>query len=743
MTAFRSSRRDFIKGTGALVISFSMAGAWSSSALAQAAPPPPSPVPVPLDSWIKIKGDGTVQVFTGGVELGAGNQTALSQIVAEELDVAVSSIDMVMGDTATTPNQGAPYGSRTISGMGPQLRQAAAEARLALLGLASKQLNAPVEALSVKGGVVSSPGGGSVSYADAIGNQQLNVVLQGVMTPGGMTGPLQGTSAKPKDPSQYAVVGTSVPRVDIPLKVSGAFTFMQDVVVPGMVHARVIHPAGIHSKLVSIGTFDPPVPGAKVVSNGDFVAVIADTEWDAIAGAQNLKVVWSDWNGLPDMSDTSDMIRGTPGKDHPATSKGDAAGAIAAAPTRRSATYETPFEMHASIGPSCAIADVQSDTATIWTAFMAPFVLQGQLGTLLQMDPKAIRVINVEGAGCYGGNGAHLAAAEAAVLSQMTNKPVRLQWMRHDEHGWELKGPAMVQDLDGGVDASGNLVGWSHTVWTPPHYAYPYPVGDFIGRWDGILVLGAFNAPDLPYDVPNVEIMQYDQSHFADAIRTGWLRSPAQFQQTFAMESFLDELASAAGVDPVEFRLRYITEPRLADVLTAAARAANWDSRPSPAPGAATQGSVAVGRGVAVVNRFGTYVAEVAQVQVNRSTGAIQVTNVWAAHDCGLIVNPKAVQAQVESNVIQATSRTLKEEVTFDSSNVTSLDWVGYPILTFPEVPHIETVLINHPEFPSSGVGEPATNPIGAAISNAVFDATGVRLRSMPFRPDRVLAALR
>ena len=255
-----------------------------------------------------------VQVFTGGVELGAGNQTALSQIVAEELDVPVSTIDMVMGDTGTTPNQGAPYGSRTISGMGPQLRQAAAEARPALLGLAAMKLNMPVDALSVSNGVVQSQGGASLSYADAIGNQQFNVVLKGVMTPGGLTGLLQGTSATPKDPSQYRIVGTSVPRVDIPPKVSGAFTFMQDVVVPGMLHARVIHPAGIHSHLVSVGEFDPPVPGAQVVSNGDFLAVVAATEWDAIKGAQNLKVVWSEWNGLPDMSDTSDVIRGTAGK---------------------------------------------------------------------------------------------------------------------------------------------------------------------------------------------------------------------------------------------------------------------------------------------------------------------------------------------------------------------------------------------------------------------------------------------
>jgi nicotinate dehydrogenase subunit B len=399
--------------------------------------------------------------------------------------------------------------------------------------------------------------------------------------------------------------------------------------------------------------------------------------------------------------------------------------------------------MHGSIGPSCAIADVQGDKATVWTAFQAPFVLQHDIGMLLQIDPKGVHVINVEGSGNYGANGAHLVAAEAAVLSQIISKPVRVQWMRDDEHGWEFKGPAMVQDMAGGIDAEGNLVGWSHTVWTPPHYAFSYPVGDLIGRWDGLLILGAFNTPVMVYDVPNVAIYQYDQAHFADAIRTGWLRSPAQFQTTFAMEAFIDEMAAAAGIDPIQFRLRYVSDPRLVATLNAAAQAANWDTRPSPGPDAAKRSGVVTGRGVAVVNRDDTRVAEVAEAQVDRSTGAIQVTHVWAAHDCGLIINPKAVQAQVESNVIQATSRTLKEEVTFDNSNVTSLDWRSYPILTYPEVPQIDTILINRPDQPATGAGEGASCPMPAAISNAVFDATGVRLRSLPFKPATVLAALR
>jgi len=397
--------------------------------------------------------------------------------------------------------------------------------------------------------------------------------------------------------------------------------------------------------------------------------------------------------------------------------------------------------MHASIGPSCAIADVQGTQATVWTSFQAPHLIKDHLALLLQIDSKNIHVINVEGSGCYGGNGHHLATADAAIMSQLVGKPVRVQWMRADEHGWELKGPAMVQDLQGAVDGSGNLVAYSHTTWTPPHYAQYYPAGELIGRWVGLPIPGAFNTPVLPYSVPNLTVFQYDQAHFADAIRTGWLRGPAQFQHTFAMESFIDELAAAAGADPVQFRLRYLTDPRLIDALNRVAAAAGWESRPSPSPDASATSGVTTGRGVALTNRDGTLVATIAEVQVNRATGDIRATHFWAAHDCGLIINPKAVQAQVESNIIQATSRTLKEEVAFDNSNVTSLDWRSYPILTFPEVPQIETILINRPDQPATGAGEGATIPVAAALSNAVFDATGVRLRALPFRPESVRAA--
>jgi nicotinate dehydrogenase subunit B len=737
------SRRRFLRNTGALVVTFSLAGALpkiaAAAPLAQNQPAPPPPVPIDLDGWVKIQGDGKVKAFSGRVELGQGNETALAQIVADELDVAFDRVNMVMGDTALTPDQGPTWGSTTIRDAGSQLRQAAAEARLTLLGLASKQLNVPVESLKVQNGVVSA-GASSVSYADLIGDKQFNVQLKGVMTPFGL-GPLIG-NATPKDPSQYTIVGKSQPRVDIPPKITGQFTFMQDVKVPGMLHGRVVRPKGIHSQLLGINGFDPPVPGARVVQQGNFVGVVADNEWDAIKGAQNLQVVWSEWDGLPDMDNISSFIRGTKSVDHPADTTGDAAGAIANSPISLSATYETPFEMHGSIGPSCSIADVQGDSATVYTPFQAPHLMRDHLALLLQIDAKNIHVINVEGSGCYGGNGHHLATADAAIMSQLIGKPVRVQWMRHDEHGWELKGPAMVQDLKGAVDGDGNLVAYAHTTWTPPHYAQYYPAGELIGRWVGLPIPGAFNTPVMLYNVPNVSIFQYDQAHFADAIRTGWLRGPAQFQHTFAMESFIDELAAAAGADPVQFRLKYLKDERIIDALNQAAAAAQWETRPSPSTAAASNADVVTGRGVAVTNRDGTLVATIAEVQVNRNTGDIRATRFWAAHDCGLIINPKAVQAQVESNIIQATSRTLKEEVAFDNSNVTSLDWRSYPILTFPEVPQIDTILINRPDQKATGAGEGATIPVAAAISNAIFDATGVRMRSLPFRPEMVKRAL-
>jgi CO/xanthine dehydrogenase Mo-binding subunit len=369
--------------------------------------------------------------------------------------------------------------------------------------------------------------------------------------------------------------------------------------------------------------------------------------------------------------------------------------------------------------------------------------MRGNLSKLLNISVQNIHVMNVEASGCYGRNGADDVTTDAALMSQLAGRPIRVQYMRQDEHRWEPKGPAMVNDFQGGLDANGNVVAYSHTAFVPPNFDSRSITGTLVGIQIGFPVPGNIPnwATDLNYSFPNVNILENEQGEFANGgIQTANIRGPVWFQYVFAKEAFVDELAAAAGRDPVEFRMSYLTDDRLKDALNAVANAASWDARPSPSPQPAGA-DVVTGRGVALVNYNGTRVAEIAEVQVTRSTGDVRVTQFWVAHDCGLIINPKAVQAQIESNVIQGTSRTLKEEVTFDNSNVTSLDWRGYPILTYPEVPQVNAILLNRPDQPASGVGEPATCPVPAAISNAVFDATGVRLRSLPFRPEDVKAA--
>ncbi|HEY1297433.1 MAG TPA: molybdopterin cofactor-binding domain-containing protein [Chloroflexota bacterium] len=744
-----TSRRGFLKGTGALVVTISLAGNLPQIAeAAQTTPPPPTGLdPTQLDSYIKVGGDGTVTAFTSKVELGQGNQTALSQIVAEELDVPLGHVNMLMGDTAKTVQEAGTDASATIFSTGSNLRVAAAEAREALVNLAAKQFNAPAETLVVKDGSVSKPdGSASLSYAQLIGDNQFHITLKAQTTPTGMLIPfapsLSGT-ATPKDPSKYTTVGTSVPRLDIPGKVTGQFTYMQDVTVPGMLHGRVVRPTGVHSRLVGIGGFSPDVPGAKVLTQGDFVGVVAENEWDAINAQTALQVAWSDWNGLPDMSDIESVIRSTPPAEvRPVANTGDFASAMASAATTLNASYTSPFQMHGSIGPSCAVADVQGDHAMIWSGTQDPHGMKDSVGKILGIPADNVRVMYVEASGCYGRNGADDVTTDAALMSQLAGKPARVQYMRQDEHRWEPKGPAMVHDFQGGVDADGNVVAYGHTAWTPPHFDGTSLTGSLVGIQIGFPLPGNLPkwATDLLYNFPNLSITENEQGEFANAIRTANIRGPAWFPYVFAKESFADELAAAAGRDPIEFRMAYLSDQRLKDALQAVAQAANWETRPSPAPGASLNG-VKTGRGVALVNYLGTRVAEIAEVQVDTTKGDIRVTRFWVAHDCGLIINPKAVQGQIESNVIQGTSRTLKEEVVFDNSNVTSVDWRGYPILTYPEVPQINITLINRPDQPATGVGEPATTPVAAAISNAVFDATGVRLRALPYRPEDVLAA--
>jgi nicotinate dehydrogenase subunit B len=678
-----------------------------------------------------------VTVYTGKVELGTGVATALAQVVAEELDVPVARITMVEGDTARTPDQGQTTGSLTIQHGAPALRAAAAAARATLFELASRRLGVAVDRLAVTDGVVAAvtSGGGRVTYGELVGGARFARRVDG---------------GSPKPPEQYRVVGTPVPRIDLPDKVTGRYVNVHDVRMPGMLHGRVVRPPAPGARLVSVDEASVRgLPGlVRVVHRRDFVAVVAEREEQAAAAARTLAVAWRRRPEAPDVSDLHAWMRAQTTAAHTIRRHGDVEAALGAAAHRVDAVYRWPFQMHASIGPSCAVADVTPAATTVWAATQGSWGLRSAIARLLGVPDERVRVIYVEASGCFGHNGADDAAADAALLSQAVGRPVRVQWTREDEHGWEPKGPAMVMQVRGGVDVSGRIVAWDYAAWTPTHSTRPrgQPGNLLAGQLTGSAprypsIGGGRNAAH-PYDVADERVVLHP---LADSpLRTSGLRGLAAPQNTFANESFADELAAAVGADPVAFRLEHLRDPRAVAVVREVARLARWQSRPSPRPRRADE-AVAAGRGAAYVryDGAGAHVATVAEVEVDRASGTVRVRRVFAAHDCGLVVNPDGVRNQVEGAVVQSISRTLKEEVRFDRAGVSSLDWSTYPILTFAEVPDtIEVALIDRRDEPSLGAGEPAACPVAPAIANAVFDATGVRLRTVPFTPARVLAAL-
>jgi CO/xanthine dehydrogenase Mo-binding subunit len=558
-----------------------------------------------------------------------------------------------------------------------------------------------------------------------------------------------------KNPSTYSVVGQSVPRKDIPGKVTGAFTYIQDVKVEGMLHGRVVRPYGVEARLVSVdenGLKD--IPGfVQVVRSGDFLGVVAETEWAAIKAAEKLGSVldpegpragqakWSDWKGLPQQDKIWNTVRNATGGNTSVASKGSAEMVLATAKRTIKATYRTPFQMHGSIGPSCAIADVRKDRAIFWAGTQMPHQARRDMAKLLDMDESRIELNWFEASGAYGRNGLEHVIADAALMSQAVGRPVRVQWMRWDEHGWEPKGPPIVQDLVGALGDDGNVTAWRHHMWIPTT-GDTHLIAATLADKPEIGETGQGHpAITYAYTFDNADVACHGEGRIG--LLTAWLRSPAQFETTFAMESFIDELAAEAQEDPLSFRLRYLDDPRAGDVLRAAAETYGWKNRPSPSR-ENNDGKLARGRGIAWVNRDDARVATIADVTVDRESGEIRVKRVVVAHDCGLVVNPDGLKNQVEGNVIQSLSRTLHEEVTFDQARVTSLDWQGYPILRFEEIPdRIDVVFVNNrPEYPSYGAGEPSTCPTAAVIGNAVFDAIGIRLRQTPFRPERVKQAM-
>jgi nicotinate dehydrogenase subunit B len=751
MKSMDITRRQFLKGTGALLITFNILPP-AGKVFAQFAKLPSGDIdPTSLDSWLAITPDGLVTFYTSKVELGTGTITALAQIVAEELDVPFTNIKMVQGDTSTSIEQGSTVGSRTIERAGPQIRQAAAAARQELLKLAAARLNAPVDKLTVIDGVVTVAGDATkkVSYGQLIGGKKFNTKISASGTGWDMK---VAPEVKAKDPKQYKIVGQSVKRVELPAKVTGEHDYIHDVRIPGMLHGRVVRPPVINTEPVSIDQDSiKGIPGVVMIAReGKFVGVVAKTEWTAIKAAQALKVTWSKpTSKVPaNPEELYNYLKTTkPARTTKAVDKGDAANALTQAKKTYQGTYRWPFQMHGMIGPSCAIADVKGDKATIWSGPQGPFRTRSTVATLLQIPEQNVRIIYHEASGSYGRMSTDDGAEDAALLSRAVGAPVRVQWSRRDEHGWEPKGPAQLDEAKAAVDPDGRLSAWDFV-----DYGQPWTAS---GSTPLLASLQVGIRPNNPggnngtqssgeiYVVPNQKIVaELVNWHFPEPIplRTSNLRAPGDIARCFASESLIDEIAADLRADPLDFRLKNLTgNKRAIECLQAAADKAGWQKRPSPAPTA--NGNIARGRGVALTQRANTFVATVAEVEVNKTTGQVAVKRIVCSHDCGLMINPDGVKNQVEGNVIQGVSRALFEEVTFDSNAaVTSLDWATYPILRFPDLPELEVVLINRPEVLPLGAGEGATIPPAAAIANAIYDAVGVRLREGPFTPKRVLA---
>jgi len=754
------SRRQFVKGTAGLVVAFNLFGSHLlGQTIGQSgAGPDGSPQPTELDSWLKVGSDGIITVYTSKVDLGTGVLTSLSQVMAEELDVAFDRIHMITGDTVQTIDQSQTSGSRTMHKAGPQLRQAAAAGRQELLKLASAELDTPVNQLTVNDGVVSVVGKPSqnVTYWKLLGGRRFHVTI----TATGTGAALKVAEAVPaKNPKDYKIVGTSVARVDIPGKVTGEFTYSQDVRIPGMLHGRVIRPLHVLSEPTGVDeTSIKDIPGVvKVVKEKRFVGVVSTTEWGAIQAAKTLKVTWStpdaklpaNRDALYDYLDRTKSV-----KDQVVADNGNLESGFSQGHKTLEATYHWPFHMHGMIGPSCAVADVQGDKATIWAGSQGTHRTRKAVADLLGVPQRNVRVVYAEGSGCYGRLCADDVAEDAALMSRAVGKPVRVQWMRHEEHAWEPKGTGQLMTVRAAVDAQGNVTAWDFKDRYFPYTAAPdYPLlasmqiglkSNGPGFPGNGYEYGTTAAGDL-YAFGNQRVVcavipwiQNEQS----PLRTCNLRAPGAVSRAFASESFIDEIAASLQMDPVQFRLKCPrNEKRTAELLLAATRSAGWVERPSPAP--ASSASKATGRGVAISDRDGAIVAAVAEVEVEKATGKVKVKRITIAHDCGLIANPDGVKNQIEGNVVQGVSRALLEEIQFDELGIKNVDWNSYHTIRFEDIPAVDIVLINRPELGFLGAGEASIIPVPAAIANAVFDAIGVRVRDIPMTPERVLSAMR
>ncbi|GAB3470740.1 xanthine dehydrogenase family protein molybdopterin-binding subunit [Massilia terrae] len=729
------SRRRFVQTAGALVVSFSLDPALLLAQPQKAGKPalPGSLKNEPmLDAWIRIDADGSITVFTGKAELGQGIKTALLQVAAEELVVAPARLTLVTADTARTPDEKYTAGSHSMQDSGTAIRNAAAQVREILVGLASQRLNAQPATLQLADGVISG-GGRRIGYGELVSGQTLHVAATG--------------KAPLRPPETHTVIGKPLQRVDIPAKVSGGQAYVQDLRLPNMVHARVVRPPGPGAQLVSVDVSKAArMPGViKVVRDGRYLAVIAQREYQAVKAAAALAaaVAWQETGALPPQADIVKFVRTSPSEDSVILQQG----ASGVAGTRIEASYSKPFQLHASIGPSCAVAQNVDGKYTVWTHSQGVFPLRDALAELLAVTPDVVHCIHIEGSGCYGHNGADDVAADAALLAHaLPGRPIRVQWMREDEHGWEPLGPPMLAHAAATV-SNGRIVDWAYEVWSPPHNARPGKAGNLLPATLLAQPIAPPPARPIPqpegggdrnavplYTLPSARVT----SHFIakPPLRTSALRSLGAYCNVFAIESFMDELARAAGLDPLAFRSAHLQDPRALEVLRVATDSFGWRDYPR------MRGR---GRGLAFARykNLGAYAAIALEVEVARDTGFVRITRAVAAVDAGEIVNPDGIRTQIEGGILQSCSWTLCEEVSFNANTVTSRDWGSYPILRFPQMPdEVKVHLVDRPGQPFLGTGEAAQGPAAAAIANAFADATGVRLRDLPLSRSRVRTAL-
>lgn len=758
------SRREFLYSSGALIVSFGVP-TWLEP-LAEGQGPfatHPSHIdPMQLDSWIAVGADGLVTAYTGKCDFGQGMYTAQTQLVAEELALPVKMVHLIQCDTAVTPDQGTTSGSQSTptNFNDGDLAQAAATAREALVNLAAQRLDMPASRLRAHDGVVTGDDGRQLRYGELIAGKKFNLTID--------------RKARRRAPGEWTVLGKPLPPLEMSALVLGQFEFVHNVHVEGMLHGRVVRPAAVGAKLLSLDQDSiRGMPGiVKVVVRQNFVGLVAEKQKQAADAAAKLKVVWSSGRNLPSQASFYDYIRQQPSSDVMLVDSGDVEQKLSLAPSVLRATYSHPYQMHGSIGASCAVADVRMGKATIWSATQSVYPTRKAVAELLGFPVDNVRVVYVRGSGCYGLNGADTVSFDAALLSNAVQRPVRVQLTREDEMAWgESYGAACAINQRAGLEANGSIAAWESETWAtslggrpgydrtgnvvtgflagfPPQTVSPKPASPPKAE----LANGSNHVPSYLAGcvgnkctgVGNVKSERVLARTVASPFFTGPLRSPLRLQNTFAHECFMDELSAHAKADAVAYRLQHLREPRMIGVVKAVARAANWEVRPSPKP-EQSGNRMASGRGIACVAYEGDngYVALIAEIEVDRASGEVHAKRVVVAQDSGPISNPDGLRNQIEGGVLQGMSRALGEEVTWGDQNITSTTWSSYHSLPLGiALPHIECVLLNPVGVPATGAGETAITVIGAAIGNAIFDATGARLREIPFTASRVKAAI-